>query len=193
MLDHLGQLYFWNRHNNSRMCVMLDGWYRGLVLCLWVFHSLPDSFSSPRNHHKVYLSLIFICNFLVIIIYRAQVAEYIKEGSEAFIFGINTLFAVVIHFALTFSVVGRYGFRLAIRAQHLVYAAYAVILGVMFVVLAVTVSIRKRCPNRRSLSNRSKVSTEAVGKTELEKEQKSIDLEIGPNVNSMEYSLPREN
>lgn len=64
-------------------------------------------------------------------------------------------------------------------------------------VFALIVSIGKCMPSIRRWSvNKSRVAAKENDKMEMEKEQESIEsieLDLGPNVNSMPFSLPREN
>lgn len=68
---------------------------------------------------------------------RSEVAESVKEDSEAFIFGINTLLALVIQTFLTLLVTGEQGFELDIRDEFVVYGVYSSLLGVIFLMIAI--------------------------------------------------------
>lgn len=60
-----------------------------------------------------------------------------KEDSEAFIFGINMLLALVIQALLTLTITGEQGFELDIRDEFVVYGIYSSLLGVIFLMIAI--------------------------------------------------------
>lgn len=60
-----------------------------------------------------------------------------KEDSEAFIFGINMLLALVIQALLTLMITGEQGFELDIRDEFVVYGIYSSLLGVIFLMIAI--------------------------------------------------------
>ncbi|CAL8121784.1 unnamed protein product [Orchesella dallaii] len=94
-----------------------------------------------QTHH---LYVAYICYIIfqtmfhvVIIIASSEVAESVKEDSEAFIFGINTLIALVIQAILTILITGEQGFELGIRDEFVVYGLYSSLLGVIFLLIAI--------------------------------------------------------
>ncbi|ODM96232.1 Thiamine transporter 1 [Orchesella cincta] len=94
-----------------------------------------------QTHH---LYVAYICYIIfqtmfhvVIIIASSEVAESVKEDSEAFIFGINTLIALVIQALLTVLITGEQGFELDIRDEFVVYGLYSSLLGVIFLLIAI--------------------------------------------------------
>lgn len=60
-----------------------------------------------------------------------------KEDSEAFIFGINMLLALIIQALLTLTITGEQGFELDIRDEFVVYGIYSSLLGVIFLMIAI--------------------------------------------------------
>lgn len=70
-------------------------------------------------------------------IFRSEVAEGVNEASEAFIFGLNTVIALLLQTILTFAVTSEFGFNLDIRQEFLVYGSLSSILGLMFLGIAV--------------------------------------------------------
>lgn len=69
--------------------------------------------------------------------FRAEVAVGVKEDSEAFIFGINSLVALIIQGILTYAITGEQGFELGIRSEFVVYGVYSILLGLFFLIIAI--------------------------------------------------------
>jgi len=102
---------------------------------------------------------------VVIIIAAAEVAESIKEDSEAFIFGLNTLLALIIQTILTYAIADESGFfDLAVRHGFVVYAAYLGVLGIIFMLIGL-----KRKARHWEVST----LTEPVGDTDARKSSDS--------------------
>ncbi|OXA49037.1 folate-like transporter 2 [Folsomia candida] len=147
--------------------------------------------------HDLYVAygmfILFQTMFQVlVIIAKSQVAESVREKTEAFIFGMNTLTACIIHLLLTMAVTSRHGFHLPIRDQYIVYGVYAVLLGVGFGCCDLP---RKLAGKTRSWSvdvrnNLRKRSPKVRG--ENDKNDKDDEKELETISASMPYSIPRE-
>ncbi|XP_021967384.2 folate transporter 1-like isoform X1 [Folsomia candida] len=146
--------------------------------------------------HDLYVAYAMFILFqtmfqVLVIIAKSQVAESIREKSEAFIFGMNTLTACIIHLLLTMAVTSRHGFHLPIRDQYVVYGVYGILLGVGFGCYDLPSKLAGKTRSwsvdvRNSFGRGAKVG----GKDEKnvhdeEKEMETISA-------SMPYSIPRE-
>ncbi|XP_066248538.1 thiamine transporter 1-like [Euwallacea similis] len=79
----------------------------------------------------------------VITIASSEIAKFIKEDSYGLIFGINTFAALSFQAILTVIVVtGNIGFGLQSRGQFLVYGGYHLVLGLIFIIMAIYNRIR---------------------------------------------------
>lgn len=86
-----------------------------------------------------------IVYMFMITLASATVAKNLAEDSFALIFGINTLFALIIQVILTIAVVSETGFGLSPRRQFFVFGSYFVVLAIIFL----TGSIVKMFVSRR--------------------------------------------
>lgn len=94
-------------------------------------------FSSITNEiwvaYAMYISFGIIYMFMITLA-SATVAKNLADDSFALIFGINTLFALVIQTVLTVVVISETGFGLSTRHQFSVFGGYFVVLAVIFLI-----------------------------------------------------------
>lgn len=76
--------------------------------------------------------LFGVLYMFMITLASATVAKNLAEDSFALIFGINTLFALVIQTVLTVTIVSESGLGLSPRNQFLVFGGYFVALAIIF-------------------------------------------------------------
>ncbi|XP_021966496.1 thiamine transporter 1 [Folsomia candida] len=143
--------------------------------------------------HDLYVAygmfILFQAFFQVlVIIAKSQVAESIREKSEAFIFGMNTLAATLIHLLLTMAVTSRHGFHLQIRDQYVVYGVYAVLFGVAFGCYDLP---RKLAGKTKPWSTLGRNSLHRGVKVRGDKEE-HVDGENDKEMQTISASIPRE-
>jgi solute carrier family 19 (thiamine transporter), member 2/3 len=83
--------------------------------------------------YAMYISFGIIYMFMITLA-SATVAKNLEEDSFALIFGINTLFALVVQTILTVVVISETGLGLSKRGQFLVFGGYFVALAVIFLI-----------------------------------------------------------
>ena len=85
-------------------------------------------------------------------------AKWINEDSYGLIFGINTFTAILVQTIITIAVTSEGGLALNERDQFKVYAAYNILLGLVFVTAAIYTLVSKRGFQKRALPRNSQVS-----------------------------------
>ncbi|XP_067009605.2 thiamine transporter 1 isoform X2 [Anabrus simplex] len=98
---------------------------------------LISSFSSSLILAYCLYIIFGVLYHTMITIANSEVAKYIKEDSYGLIFGVNTFFALVLQTILTTIVVEESGLALNPRTQYRVYGGYFLIIGVVFLAMAV--------------------------------------------------------
>ncbi|OXA37344.1 Folate-like transporter 3 [Folsomia candida] len=146
--------------------------------------------------HDLYVAygmfILFQTMFQVlVIIAKSQVAESTRERSEAFIFGMNTLTACIIHLLLTMAVTSRHGFHLPIRDQYFVYGVYGILLGVGFGCYDLPSKLADKTQSWRH-DVRNSMRRFAKVRVEDEKTANDEEKEMETISANMPYSIPRE-
>ncbi|KAK0077691.1 hypothetical protein PV326_009878 [Microctonus aethiopoides] len=90
----------------------------------------------------VYHTIVTVCSF--------EVAKKISEDSSGLIFGINIFLALTFQSILTFIVTSGNVLTLDIRTQFAVYGGYFVVLGIIFMIIAIY-TITKICKSKEKL------------------------------------------
>lgn len=81
--------------------------------------------------------LFGVVYMFMITLASATVAKNLADDSFALIFGINTLFALIIQTILTIVVISESGFELSPRSQFFVFGSYFVALAVIFFIASI--------------------------------------------------------
>lgn len=80
------------------------------------------------------VNLLWLCS--------AAIAKKLKEECFALVFGINTLFALILQSTLTFVVIGL--FKSDIRTQYQIYGYWFLVLAAVYGIIFGTRSVLKR-------------------------------------------------